>query len=133
MGAQHQIDVERVICRFDELADPGARGFTIGTGDWPLRGFVVRVREVVKGYVNHCPHAGHPLDLMPHRFLTHDGALILCSSHGALFDKLTGYCIAGPCVGRHLRPIALSLEAGFVMLAADVDIAALGRAVDSFI
>jgi hypothetical protein len=36
-------------------------------------------------------------------------------------------------VGRHLRPIALSLEAGFVMLAADVDIAALGRAVDSFI
>jgi nitrite reductase/ring-hydroxylating ferredoxin subunit len=133
MTGVHQIDVERVVCRLDELADPGARGFTIGTGDWPLRGFVVRVHEAVRGYVNHCPHAGHPLDLMPHRFLTHDGALILCGSHGALFDKLTGYCIAGPCVGRQLRSIPLEVEAGFVMLAEDVDVAALGRATDSFI
>jgi nitrite reductase/ring-hydroxylating ferredoxin subunit len=133
MTGVHQIDVERVVCRLDELTDPGARGFTIGTGDWPLRGFVVRVHEAVRGYVNHCPHAGHPLDLMPHRFLTLDGALILCGSHGALFDKLTGYCIAGPCVGRHLRSIPLEVEAGFVMLAEDVDVAALGRATDSSI
>jgi nitrite reductase/ring-hydroxylating ferredoxin subunit len=121
------IDVERVICRFDEVTDPGARGFIIGTGDWPLRGFIVRVREEVRGYVNYCPHAGHPLDLMPHRFLTHDGALILCSSHGALFDKLTGYCIAGPCSGRSLQSIPLKREAGFVMLADEVDVGALAR------
>jgi len=125
MSAAHQIDVERVVCRLSELGDPGARGFTIGRGDWPLRGFVVRANGQVRGYVNHCPHAGHPLDLVPHRFLTRDGALILCSSHGALFDKLTGYCIAGPCAGQHLRPIALQLEAGIVMLADEVDVGAL--------
>jgi nitrite reductase/ring-hydroxylating ferredoxin subunit len=119
------VDVERVICRFTDIADPGARGFTIGTGDWPLRGLVVRVGDEVRGYVNHCPHAGHPLNLRPHRFLTPDDALILCSSHGALFDKLTGYCVAGPCAGRSLRPVPLTLADGFVMLADGVDALAL--------
>jgi nitrite reductase/ring-hydroxylating ferredoxin subunit len=133
MPVTEPIDVERVICRFAEIADPGARGFTIGTGDWPLRGFIVRVREEVRGYVNHCPHAGHPLDLTPHQFLTHDGALILCGSHGALFDKLSGYCIAGPCSGRSLQPIALKVEAGFVMLGDEVDVAALARSTGALI
>lgn len=119
------VDVERVICRFTDIADPGARGFTIGTGDWPLRGLVVRVGNEVRGYVNHCPHAGHPLNLRPHRFLTPDDALILCSSHGALFDKLTGYCLAGPCAGRSLRTVPLTLADGFVMLADGVDALAL--------
>src|ERR1700720_1717307 len=99
------IDVERVICRFADVPDPGARAFTIGTGDWPLRGFIVRVREEVRGYVNHLPHAGHALLLIPDRFLTADGTLIQCGSHGALFDMLSGYCIAGPCAGRSLRAI----------------------------
>jgi nitrite reductase/ring-hydroxylating ferredoxin subunit len=131
MPATAPIDVERVICRFADVADPGARAFTIGTGDWPLRGFVVRAGKEVRGYINHCPHAGHPLDLVPHRFLTHDGALILCGSHGALFDKLSGYCIAGPCAGRSLRPIALKLAAGYVMLADEVDVGALARSTDA--
>jgi nitrite reductase/ring-hydroxylating ferredoxin subunit len=133
MPATGPIDVERVICRFAEVSDPGARAFTIGRGDWPLRGFIVRVCEAVRGYVNHCPHAGHPLDLTPDRFLTHDGALILCGSHGALFDKLSGYCIAGPCAGRSLRPIPLKLEAGFVMLGDEVDVDALARLSDALI
>jgi nitrite reductase/ring-hydroxylating ferredoxin subunit len=130
MSGAHQIDVERVICRLSELTDPGTRGFTIGTGDWPLRGFVVRVHDAVRGYVNHCPHAGHRLDLIPQRFLTRDGALILCGSHGALFDKLTGFCIAGPCTGQYLPPIALKLEGGFVLLADEVDVGALMRSIE---
>jgi nitrite reductase/ring-hydroxylating ferredoxin subunit len=133
MSATAPIDVERVICRFADLADPGARAFSMAAGEWPLRGFIVRVGAEVRGYVNHCPHAGHPLDIVPHRFLTHDGALILCGSHGALFDKLSGYCIAGPCAGRSLRPIPLQLESGFVMLADEVDVAGLARSVDPLI
>jgi len=45
MSAAHQIDVERVICRLDDLGDSGSRGFAIGSGDWPLRGFVVRSKR----------------------------------------------------------------------------------------
>ena len=122
------LDLERVICRLSDLEQHGARGFTIGEGDFPLRGFVVRVADGVRGYVNRCPHAGHPLNLLPQRFLTMDGGLILCSSHGALFEKASGQCVAGPCVGRSLIPVALAVRAGCVVLGDDVDINVLGAA-----
>jgi nitrite reductase/ring-hydroxylating ferredoxin subunit len=122
-----ELDLTRVVCRLAELAG-GARSFTIGNGDWPLRGFAVQVGATVRGYVNRCPHAGHPLDLVPQRFLTSDGTLILCSSHGALFEKATGYCVAGPCAGRLLTPVALQVECGLVLLAEEVDVDALARA-----
>jgi nitrite reductase/ring-hydroxylating ferredoxin subunit len=115
------IDLERVICRLSDLADPGSRGFTVGRGDWPLRGFVVRTDENVWGFVNRCPHAGHPLNLQPHRFLTPGRELILCSSHGALFDRQTGFCIAGPCSGHSLTSVPLKVVSGYVMLADGVD------------
>ena len=122
-----ELDLERVVCRLSELAG-GARGFTIGRGNWPLRMFVVRVAGTVCGYLNRCPHAGHPLDLTPQHFLTADGALILCASHGALFEKASGLCVAGPCAGRALTPIALQVRCGFVLLDDSVDVEALGRA-----
>jgi len=115
------IDVERVICRLSDIDNPGSRGFTLGRGDWPLRGFVVRTDDNVWGYVNRCPHAGHPLNLVPHKFLTPGRELILCSSHGALFDRQTGFCIAGPCGGQSLQGVPLKVESGFVMLADEVD------------
>ena len=126
-GAGESFDLERIICRDSELGAEGARGFTIGGGDWPLRGFVVRVGGQLRAYVNRCPHAGHPLNLLPDRFFTPDGALILCSSHGALFEKLTGFCVAGPCAGRALTPVPLEVRSGYVMLAEGVDVAALGE------
>jgi len=122
------IDLERVICRLADMDTIGARGFTMGGGDWPLRGIVVRVREEVRGYINRCPHAGHPLNLRPNHFLTPDRSLLLCASHGALFDKLTGLCIAGPCPGQSLQAIPLRVADGFVMLADGVDLAALAEA-----
>ena len=121
-----EVDVERVVCRLSEL-ESGARGFTLGGGDWPLRGFVVRIGDTVHGYLNRCPHAGHALDLLPQRFLTADGSLILCSSHGALFEKATGYCVAGPCMGRVLTPLALQVKCGLVLLDDSVDVEALAR------
>lgn len=127
MSESAEFDVERVICRVTDLDRTGARGFTIGEGNWPLRGFVVLHREEIRGYLNRCPHAGHPLNLRPDAFLTPDGTLLLCSSHGAVFDKLSGYCIAGPCAGRSLESIPLKIESGFVMLADDVDPAQLAN------
>jgi len=124
-----ELDVERVLCRLSEL-ESGARAFTIGCGDWPLRGFVVRSGDAVRGYVNRCPHAGHPLNLLPQRFLTADGALIVCASHGALFEKATGYCVAGPCVGRSLTPVALEVRCGFVLLAESVEVSELSGPAD---
>ena len=107
---------DRVICRLHELADPGAKGFTIGGGEWPLRGFVVRRGETVRAYVNHCPHAGFPLNWQPDAFLAPDAPLILCAMHGALFDVDSGLCVSGPCAGRSLRALPLRVAQGCVML-----------------
>ncbi|MGH8133837.1 MAG: Rieske (2Fe-2S) protein [Steroidobacteraceae bacterium] len=122
------IDLERVVCRLSELEPCGARAFTISGGDWPLRGFVVRAGARICAYVNRCPHAGHPLNLLPDRFFTPDGALILCSSHGAVFEKETGLCVAGPCAGASLTPVPLEITCGFVMLAQRADVTALAEA-----
>ena len=89
-GPTDEVDLARVICPLHELGDPGAKGFTMGEGDWPLRGFVVRRGGSLRAYVNHCPHAGFPLNWTPDRFLAPDASLILCSMHGALFEVETG-------------------------------------------
>ncbi len=120
MTDRYDLDTERVICSLADLGEQGCRGFTLGEGDWPLRGVVLRVGKEVRAFVNSCPHAGHPLNLLPHRFLTPDGALIICSSHGALFERDGGLCIAGPCEGKSLKALPVSVVSGYVVLAEEV-------------
>ncbi len=112
-----EIDTARVLCRASEVPEGGSRGFSVADGDWPLRGLIVRHHGALHAYVNRCPHAGHPLELIEHRFLSPDGLYIVCRSHGALFEKSTGFCVGGPCVGRSLEPVAIRELAGLVMLA----------------
>lgn len=102
--------------RLDDLEDPGCREFSIGEGDWPFRGFVVRQGEDVFAYQNFCMHAGHPLNWSPNKFLTKDKAAIICASHGATFDIQTGDCIAGPAKGRALRQVATQVRDGVVFV-----------------
>ena len=110
-----------VLCRLDELAATGCREFRLGSGDWPLRGFVVRSSDGVHAYVNRCAHLKLPLNYLPDQFLTHDGSALLCYVHGAMFRKHDGYCIAGPCSGLSLARVPITVVDGQVMLAADVD------------
>jgi nitrite reductase/ring-hydroxylating ferredoxin subunit len=124
-----EVDVERVLCALRELDDPGSRAFTIAVDEdrssWPLRGLVVRRGAEVRAYVNRCPHAGHPLNLRPHDFLTPDRTLLLCNSHGALFEISTGLCVAGPCSGARLPSVPIEIRDGYVLLAPGVRAAEL--------
>lgn len=104
MSAQVRPDAGTVLCRLDEIPDPGAKGFSFWTGAMMFRGFVVRRGEKVMGWVDRCPHVGVPLTLGDDRYLTRDGAHLLCVNHGALFRVEDGVCTAGPCVGRNLAP-----------------------------
>lgn len=109
-----------------ELPEGGALGFPLGEDPW-LRGVLVRDGTGVHAYVNRCPHAGRPLDFPPGNFLTADGELFQCKAHGALFEKSTGLCIAGPCVDEELRRLPVDVVEGQVRLAADVDLEKLQR------
>jgi nitrite reductase/ring-hydroxylating ferredoxin subunit len=115
------IDSARLLCRLDELAVSGCREFRLGGGDWPLRGFVVRVDGSVRAYLNRCPHLRYPLNYLPDEFLTYDHGLIECSMHGAVFEKDSGLCVGGPCLGRSLVGVPVRIEADSVWLAEELD------------
>jgi len=102
------------LCALEDVADPGALELSWGQGDWPLSLFVVRRGSEVYGYVNRCPHAGHELNLRPDEFLTREGDLIMCRSHGAQFRIDDGLCVLGPCPGAHLHSFAVEIVDGIV-------------------
>jgi nitrite reductase/ring-hydroxylating ferredoxin subunit len=107
------------VCRLEELADRDALGFPLdGTGE-AHTAFVVRKGTTLVAYRNVCPHAGNPLHWKPHAFLSKQRDLILCSVHGAIFDIETGRCIGGPCPGRSLAPLRVTVESGQVVVYTD--------------
>jgi nitrite reductase/ring-hydroxylating ferredoxin subunit len=120
-----EIDLTRVLCRVNELRATGCKEFRLGSGEWPLRGFLVQAGNEVHGYVNRCAHQSLPLNYLPDRFLTYDGSMILCTAHGAIFEKSTGYCVSGPCAGRSLARVAVQVVDDYVLLEESVDVQAL--------
>jgi nitrite reductase/ring-hydroxylating ferredoxin subunit len=105
------------LCALADIADPGAKGFVFREGEALFMGFVVRVGDEAHGFIDRCPHAGFPLATFDGRYLTREGDLILCSTHGALFRRGDGACIAGPCAGQALTPWPVRIADGAVMVA----------------
>lgn len=104
------------LCQLEDIPDPGSKGFEFGQDAQRFAMFVVREGDNILAYRNLCPHAGHPLDFPPDRFLTLDGKSIKCASHGALFDPVTGLCTDGPCEGRSLLPVPVCKENGDILI-----------------
>ena len=113
--------------RVTDLPDGAAREFALAGGEWPLTGVLVRVGDAVHAYLNRCPHALSQLNFRPDGFLSPDGTLLQCSAHGAQFEKDTGLCVAGPCVGDSLRRLPIELVNGEIRLTQDLDTVRLDR------
>ena len=105
-----QAGAGRVLCRLDDIEDGQAKGFTLGRGLEAREIFVVREGARVFGYVNSCPHLGTPLDWQGDRFISLDSGLIMCATHGALFEITDGFCVDGPCVGENLKPAPVVVD-----------------------
>lgn len=108
--------LRHVICRLEEVPDPGARGFSFPGAQFPDEWFLVHWYGKVYAYRNVCPHAGRFLNWKPDAFLTRDHTLIMCSGHGALFDPQDGRCVAGACLGRALTALPVAVEEGEVVV-----------------
>lgn len=106
MADSNSLNNDILLCQIDDLAEMQTIEMDIGANKL----FAIRKDNEVHAYWNNCPHLGIPLNWMPEKFLDLDGALIQCSSHGALFQIESGECIAGPCIGDHLKPVALRVE-----------------------
>jgi nitrite reductase/ring-hydroxylating ferredoxin subunit len=109
------------ICALSDIPSQKARGFHLmlvendGT-QRPLPIVVVRWGKQVFGYVNKCPHDGVNLDWERNQFLDPNGIRLMCGKHGALFELGTGMCVDGPCKGRSLQPVALSVVDGDICI-----------------
>lgn len=109
---------ERLICASSALEE-GGRGVRFGLDPaFPggERGFAVRHGGKVHAYVNRCPHMGTELDWQPGEFFEEAGLYLICSTHGALFEPKDGFCVAGPCRGASLQPLAIAERDGQVFL-----------------
>lgn len=106
-----------VICRMDEIEEPGSRGFTFGEGRDAFRMFLVRSEGRVTGWLNRCPHAGAPLNWHPDQFLSLDRKYIICTVHFAMFRPDDGSCVAGPCRDRGLWPVPVEVTGGDIRIA----------------
>ena len=105
-----------VVCKLNDLADPGCRGLELVVAGRQYDAFIVRQGQQVYAYLNSCPHTGGPLDWVPHQFLDLDKAFIQCATHDALFQINNGLCISGPCQGQRLTPIPVFIEAGEITI-----------------
>jgi nitrite reductase/ring-hydroxylating ferredoxin subunit len=95
---------ERVLCRFDEIAEGEARAF--GPFDGSRRkAFVVRKDGRLHAWWDACPHyGGLPMAWRTNAYLNAARDRIVCSSHGAEFEIATGQCVLGAALGQALTP-----------------------------
>lgn len=78
-------------------------------------------RGELRAYLNRCEHLPIPLNAGGPDFLTADRRELLCRTHGARYRLEDGHCVHGPCAGRALRPLALSVEADCVYVLLEED------------
>jgi nitrite reductase/ring-hydroxylating ferredoxin subunit len=71
-----------------------------------------------RAYLNRCRHLPIPLDAGTREFLSEDGEHLLCGTHGALYRRDDGLCVAGPCLHLALESLPILEENGvlFVLL-----------------
>jgi nitrite reductase/ring-hydroxylating ferredoxin subunit len=100
----------------DALSEGEAVKFQFQRDGLSLEGFVIRIGGKIIAYENRCRHLPLSLDYGDGRFFTRDAQHLICQSHGALYEPLTGLCVRGPCEGASLRPLPVREEAGAIWL-----------------
>jgi nitrite reductase/ring-hydroxylating ferredoxin subunit len=86
-----------------------------------VEGFAVNFDGRYYAYVNYCIHAGTPLDWWPNEFFNEDGRLLVCGTHGSLYEPDSGKCAGGPCVGGALFPLQVQVTGGRIVVTASCD------------
>jgi nitrite reductase/ring-hydroxylating ferredoxin subunit len=79
-------------------------------------GFVALFEGKVVVYENICRHLPITIDYGDNRFFTGDGKNIICQTHGAVYEPLTGLCFQGPCEGSSLFKVPFENRDGAIFI-----------------
>ena len=97
-----------LICSLDDLIDNKA--ILLEEKNNYLPGLIVfKNKNIIKIWINDCPHANLSLDLIKGKVQSNDGKL-LCANHGAKFDPESGICLKGPCKKKYLTNFPFVIE-----------------------
>ncbi|HEC11789.1 MAG TPA: Rieske (2Fe-2S) protein [Acidiferrobacteraceae bacterium] len=96
------------LCAIRELENSGLGvRFVVQLDGRSRSAFVIRFDGEIKAFINECAHIGVELDWQPGIFFDSTGQQLICSTHGARYNPLTGECISGRCAGRGLIAIKI--------------------------
>lgn len=106
------------LCRETDIAEGEAKGFR-PTPDSRRKVIVLRSAGQLHGWLDACPHypGGTPMAWKTDAYLNGEGTYLACHSHGALFDRETGACVLGPCLGQSLTRVELQVSGGDILAA----------------
>lgn len=108
---------ERLICSGTELAEQsGGVRFALPERGERVTGFVVRYNGRPYGYVNSCAHVPVELDWQEGDFFDLTGHYLICATHGAHYDPISGHCVMGPCKGKSLQRLDVTERDGNIYL-----------------
>lgn len=104
---RHAPPAGTLLCSVAEVPDGGGREIVFGEGRDAFRVLLLRRGDDVWAYRNLCPHFSLPLHYHPQRFVTMDGALVVCAHHNSVFRFEDGACVDGPCGQVGLEPFSI--------------------------
>lgn len=102
--------MQNSLCKTNEISAPGSKGIEISLNGEIIQLYVVHKDGQFHAYINRCPHTGVNLDWQGNQFLDMENVFIQCSTHDALFEISTGRCISGPCIGKNLTPVEITVR-----------------------
>ena len=109
------------VCPITDVPNRKGKGFSLlrrgADGiDSPLHIIVLRWDRRIFAYVNSCPHQKSRLDWEEGVFTDPNSPHLICGKHGADFTIDTGTCVSGPCKGRDLQQLQVTVIEGDVCL-----------------
>jgi nitrite reductase/ring-hydroxylating ferredoxin subunit len=96
-----------------DLSRDPARVIPLPPLPWDLHREAIVTRDEQdrpRAYLNRCKHLPVPLDGGTRDFFDSTRRYLICGTHGALYERATGFCVSGPCRGKVLTPIDLSID-----------------------
>ncbi len=99
------------------LPEVGFTALTVSISGESVAIFVQTAPDLLRAWLNACPHEGRRLDYAPGKFLI-DKQNLVCAAHGASFRLSDGFCVGGPCRGESLRAVLVTeLPGGLLQFA----------------
>jgi nitrite reductase/ring-hydroxylating ferredoxin subunit len=96
----------------EEIKEGETLKFTFTRNTKSQEGFVGRLHKKLFAYENTCRHIPITLDYGDNHFFDTKGEVLMCQTHGAVYEPDTGLCTRGPCAGSSLHPLKIIEEEG---------------------